>query len=238
MKKAVGFDQKILLHHMDFIAREIPRTEKLQDLYEKVDQFLTADIAGAKARLNARTILFKIWVHVAQEYESLRAEALEITNHIPQSERKAVHWGMTLLAYPFFADLVTDLGSLFKIQQEVPSAQISRMMKARYGDRRRVEVSISATLTTLREWGMMISPKKAVQTPPSERIPIHNAALKQWLCEVLLRVAEVSALPIEQFRDHPLLFPFQIEMASEEFDRERFHVIRQGVNQRVVALHA
>lgn len=225
------------MHHLDFIARELPRTDTIQDLYEKVDQFLTADIAGAKSRRNARTILFKIWVLVAQEHESLRAAALEISNQILQSERKAVHWGMTLLAYPFFADLVTELGSLFKLQQEVPSAQISRIMKARYGDRRRVEVSVSAALTTLREWGMMNSPKKAVQSPLSERIPIHHAALKQWLCEVLLRVTGVSALPIEQFRDHPLLFPFQIEMDSEEFDRERFRVIRQGVNQRVVTLN-
>ena len=236
MKKAVGFDQKILLRHMDFVVRELPRTEQLQDLYDIVDQYLTADIAGAKSRKNARTILFKIWVHVSEEHEGLREEALAFCNHAMHDERKAIHWGMTLLAYPFFADLVSDLGNLLNIQREVPSAQIYRMIKARYGDRRRVEVSVSAALTTLREWGMIHSPRPGVQTIPKERIPIWSVEIKQWLSEVLLRVTDACSLPMDMLRNHPLLFPFHMDMSSEELDRDRFHVIRQGVNQRVVAL--
>ncbi|WP_059281944.1 hypothetical protein [Bacillus coahuilensis] len=160
MKKAVGFDQKILLHQLDFMAREIPRSETRQELYEKADEFLTADIAGYKSRMNARTILFKIWYLVDDDYKHLQQEALRLIDEVSHKERIVIHWGMTMLAYPFFKDLINEMGMLFKLQQEVSSDQISRKIKALYGDRRRVEVSISASLTSLRAWGVIVTEKE------------------------------------------------------------------------------
>lgn len=236
MKKAVGFDQKILLHQLDFIAREIPRTESRQELYEKVEEFLTADIAGQKSRLNARTILFKIWYLVDDQYLHLQKEALHLFDEVTQEERKVLHWGMTLLAYPFFADLVKELGILFKIQDEVPSEQLSRKMKSLYGDRRRVEVSISATMTTLRFWEVVVSEKRNIQGLPSIRTVIRSERLKQWAAEVLIRVLQVTSLPIEDFRDNPLLFPFRFDITTDELDKNRFEIIRQSVDMRMISL--
>lgn len=236
MKKAVGFDQKILLHQLDFMAREIPRTETRQALYEKVDEFLTADIAGQKSRANARTILFKIWYLVEEEHLFLQKEALNLFDEVTQDESKVLHWGMTLLAYPFFADLVKDLGLLFKIQDEIPSEQIIRKVKAIYGDRRRVEVSISATMTSLRSWGAVVSETRNIQTLPVDRTVIRSESLKRWTAEVLLRVLQISSLPIEDFKDHSLLFPFQYDISTDELDKDRFDIIRQGVDMRMVSL--
>jgi hypothetical protein len=236
MKKAVGFDQKILLHQLDFIAREIPRTESRQELYEKVDEFLTADIAGFKSRLNARTILFKIWYLVEQEYNSLQQDALKLIEEVYPEERKVIHWGMTLLAYPFFADMVNELGTMFKLQDEVPSEQITRRIKALYGDRRRVEVSISATMTSLREWKTVVSEKRNIQKLPEHREIIRSPQLQQWISEILLRVLEVSSLPVEQFNNHPLLFPFILDITTDDLDKNRFNIIRQGVDMRMVSL--
>lgn len=236
MKKAVGFDQKILLHQLDFIAREIPRTESRQELYEKVEEFLTADIAGQKSRLNARTILFKIWYLVEDQHLHLQREAFHLFDEVTQEERKVLHWGMTLLAYPFFADLVKELGILFKIQDEVPSEQLSRKMKSIYGDRRRVEVSISATMTSLRSWDAVVSEKRNTQTLPSNRTVIRSDQLKQWTAEVLIQVLQVTSLPIEEFKDHPLLFPFRFDITTDELDKDRFEIIRQGVDMRMISL--
>jgi hypothetical protein len=236
MKKAVGFDQKILLHQLDFIAREIPRTESRQELYDKVEEFLTADIAGQKSRLNARTILFKIWYLVEDQHLHLQKEALRLFDEIAREERKVLHWGMTLLAYPFFADLIKELGLLFRIQDEVPSEQLSRKIKALYGDRRRVEVSISATMTSLRSWEAVVSEKRNTQTLPSHRTVIRSEQLKQWVAEILIRVLQVTSLSIEEFKDHPLIFPFRYEMTTDELDKERFEIIRQGVDMRMISI--
>ncbi len=45
MKKAVGFDRKIMLRHLDYTAEELKRTRP-KEMYEKLDSFLTADIRG------------------------------------------------------------------------------------------------------------------------------------------------------------------------------------------------
>lgn len=236
MKKAVGFDQKVLLHQLDFMAREIPRSETRQQLYEKADEFLTADIAGYKSRMNARTILFKIWYLVDDDHKHLQQEALRLMDEVTQKERIVIHWGMTMLAYPFFKDLINEMGILFKLQQEVSSDQISRKIKALYGDRRRVEVSISASLTSLRAWGVIATKKRNMQEIMKEKISIHSNALKQWIAEVLIHVLDVDALPIEYYRNNSLLFPFNLNLSTDDLDKQRFNIIRQGVDMRMVGL--
>lgn len=236
MKKAVGFDQKILLHQLDFMAREIPRTETKQELYEKVEEFLTTDIAGYKSRMNARTILFKIWYLVDDDYKHLQQEALRLFEEVSQKERIIIHWGMIMLAYPFFKDLINEMGSLYKLQQEVSTDQISRKIKALYGDRRRVEVSISASLTSLRTWGVIVSEKRNIQEVMKDKVSIESVDLKQWISEVLIHVLEVDVLPIEHYRNNPLLFPFNLDLSTDDLKKERFNVIRQGVDMRMIGL--
>lgn len=235
MKKVVGFDQKILLHQLDFIVREMPRTEKKDELYDKVGEFLTADIGGERSRTQARTIIFKIWYLVNDEHKELQKQAIELFDKVTSEERVVLHWGLTILAYPFFRDVVNEMGVLFKLQDEVSSDQISRKVKALYGDRRRVEVSVSAVLTSLRSWGVVVSEKRNMQRS-AIKTAICTPELKDWLAEVLIHALGANVIPIEQFRNHPILFPFKLEISSDELNKERFIVIRQGVDMRMVGL--
>jgi len=235
MKKAVGFDQKILIHQLDFMAKEIPRTDKRDDLYEKMDDFLTADIRGNKSRLNARTMIFKIWYLVDEDHKDLQKRALILFRQVSNEERIALHWGLTLLAYPFFRDLVNELGLLYRLQDEVTSYQINKKIKALYGDRRRVEVATSAVLTSLRSWGVIYSEKRNVQIM-SEKVDIQSPELKSWLAEVLIRALGVEALPIERFSEYPMLFPFSLNVQLEDLSSDHFSKIRQGVDKVVIGL--
>ena len=42
MKKAVGFDQKILLNHLNYTANETNDTKKIE-MYKKLEQYLIKD---------------------------------------------------------------------------------------------------------------------------------------------------------------------------------------------------
>lgn len=236
MKKAVGFDQKILLHQLDFIVKEIPFTDNRQELYQKLEEYLAADIAGTKSRLNARTIITKIWYRVDEEYRGLQQEGLELYSRLNLEERKALHWGMILLAYPFFADVVKELGVSFRLQEEVPKIQLLRKIKSLYGDRRRVEVAFDAVIASITAWGFLASKGNGLRQIAGDRIRVETPELKTWLAEVLLRVLAVDYLPVESFNEHPVLFPFQFYSSVEEFDCSRFNIIRQGVNMQVVCL--
>ncbi|WP_044640698.1 hypothetical protein [Risungbinella massiliensis] len=234
MKKAVGFDQKIMLNHLDYTAN-ITRDTERKGMYEKLNTFLLADIRGDKSRKNAITMLMKIWYLVEEQHQEIQKQALEIFPTLSTKERLVLHYGMTLLAYPFFKDIVTEIGVLSRIQFEVPSQQLYRRLKALYGDRRRVEVAISAVLTSLRFWGVISSQKNVIQ-PISPKIEITSAELKKWLVQVILIVADQKVMLLDLIREQPMLFPFDYWIETRDLTRERFEVSCQGVDMVVVGM--
>lgn len=234
MKKAVGFDQKILLHQLDYMAKEIGRNEK-DDLYNLMDEYLKSDIAGNKSRLNARTIIFKIWCLVPESHQYIQHRAVQIYSHCSQAEKLLIHWGLTILAYPFFRDVVHEMGKLYKLQDELSSDQINRKMKSLYGDRRRIEVATSAVLTSLRSWNVIETKKNANRIV--QLFSIENLDLKSWIVEVLLFATEAEALSMQMINDHPLLFPFEYSISQSDLRTERFMVTRQGVDMVMIRLN-
>jgi hypothetical protein len=234
MKKAVGFDQKIKLTHLDYIAVEA-RTEERKSLYEKLDDYLYAEIKGDKSRKNAITMLMKIWYLVEDEHKELQKEAFELLQELNQQERIVLHWGMTILAYPFFKDVVTEMGYLFKLQNEVSSQQIGRKMKGLYGDRRRVEVSTSAVLMSMKTWGLINAPKTGSYTVADKQAITHTA-LKLWLSKVVILVSEHEKMSIEMIGTSAITFPFDFTLNVNEFEKEHFEVNRQGLDMVMIGL--
>ncbi len=234
MKKAVGFDQKIMLHQLDYMAKEIGRNEN-DDLYYLMDEYLKSDIAGNKSRVNARTIIFKIWCLVPESHQHLQQRAVQMYPHCSQSEKLLIHWGLTILAYPFFSDVVHEMGKLFKLQDEQSSDQINRKMKSLYGDRRRIEVATSAVLTSLRSWNVIETKKNANRVAQS--FSIENSEYHSWLVEVLLTAVESEAMTMQMINAHPLLFPFKYTISQSELKTDRFMVTRQGVDMVMIRLN-
>jgi hypothetical protein len=235
MVKPVGFDQKIMLHHLDFTANEARKLSR-KEMYEALDYFLRSDIQGAKSRKNAITMLMKIWYLVDEETIPLRDKALEMFPHLTKEERLLVHWGMTILAYPFFKDLVQELGKLFRLQDEVPSAVIGRKMKELYGDRRRVEVATSAVLTSIKTWGIVdLLKSRSYKLRP--KMSITSTDLNQFITEVILRATNVTAMPIDLLHNHVLFFPFSFDISVTELrNNNQFRLNRQGIDIVIVEL--
>lgn len=234
MTKPVGFDQKIKLDHLDYTARKARDTER-KKMYEILDEYLISDIKGAKSRKNAITMLMKIWFLVDEGHEELRDRALDILMSCSPQERIVLHWGMTMLAYPFFRDLAYEVGNLYQLQNEVSSQQIGRKMKALYGDRRRVEVATSAALSSMKEWGVIQSVKHSIYTL-AEKKEVVSQELKLWLAEVVVRVSEYSSMPMDMVISAPNVFPFNFSLNIREMDESSLSVNRQGLDIQMVGI--
>ena len=232
MKKDVGFDRKIMLRHLDYTAEELKRTRP-KEMYEKLDSFLTADIQGTKSRRNSVTILMKIWGLVEEDHRDLQQKGLEMIQSIWPEERLALHYGMTILAYPLFRDLVNEMGSGFRLQDGIASHQIRRKIKALYGDRRHVEVATEAVLTSLRSWGVIETNTKWINTI-SRKHEVRSLELKRWLVNVLLHASEQDFMPLDILNNHPIFFPFDYSIAVSDLGGEEFQVIRQGLDMVMV----
>jgi hypothetical protein len=234
MKKMVGFDQKVQLHQLDYMAQAITDCDQ-QNLYQKIDDYLAREISNERTRNKTRTLIFKIWYHLPDAHRDVQRQALAFFPQLTAQERLLLHWGLTILAYPFARDFIQELGYFFRLQEGVSTKQLKRRMKQLYGDRRRVEVATEAMLTTLRSWGVLRSSQPGIQQK-TEPIQVTSPHLKQWLTEVLLLATQVTAMRKEQINDHPLFFPFEFQVSVDELDNRRFTKIRQGVDMMMVGL--
>ncbi|MDM8101336.1 hypothetical protein [Oceanobacillus oncorhynchi] len=233
MSKPVGFDQKILLHQLDYTANEARRTER-KEMYEKLDEFLLADIKGQKSRKNAITMLMKIWFLVNDEHNHLQKKAFDLYVDSKKEERLIFHYSMTVLAYPFVKDLVQEMGKLFKLQDEVPAQQIGRLMKNLYGDRRRVEVATSAVLMSLKSWGVITPGETKKSYKLTGKQSVQSPNLKQWLAEAIIRCSEGTSLTLDVLNSHPIFFPFEYKISSTDLNADNFEVNRQGLDMIMV----
>lgn len=234
MKKMIGFDQKVQLHQLDYMAQSIPNYNQ-QDLYKKIDEYLAQEISNERTRNKTRTLIFKIWYHLPETHRNVQQQALAFFPQVTAQERLLLHWGLTILAYPFVRDFIQELGYFFRLQESVSTMQLKRRMKQLYGDRRHVEVATEALLTTLRSWGVIHSSQLGLQQK-SDPIQVTSPDLKQWLAEVLLLATQVTAMRKEMVNDHPLFFPFDYQISMDELDSNRFAKIRQGVDMMLVGL--
>lgn len=233
MKKPVGFDQKVLLHHLDFTANHTLKHSR-SEMYELLDGYLRNDITGAKSRKNAITMLMKIWYLVDSELVPVRDKLLDIFSSLTKEERMLVHWSMVLAAYPFFKDLVQEFGKLFRLQDEVQSGVIGKRMKETYGDRRRVEVATSAVLMSMKSWGIIL-PDKNRSYRLNPKMHISNTDLQAVIVQILLKVLENTSIQVDIVQNHLLFFPFSYELNVLELRQKSdliFH--RQGMDTLVV----
>ncbi|MGS2777772.1 hypothetical protein ACVBAX_10365 [Robertmurraya sp. GLU-23] len=224
MAKPIGFDQKVMLHHLDFTANEARRLER-KEMYDVLDNFLRSDIQGAKSRKNVITMLMKVWFLVGENYTSIREKALGMFPFLRQEERVLLHWCMTILAYPFFYDVVREMGLQIRMQDMVPSQVLGRRMKSLYGERRRVEVATSAVLTSIKAWGIT-EPNKKHSYSLSKKIEVHSPELKQLIAEVLILCSDAHFLPLELMNNNVLFFPFDYHIKVGDLTANRFELIK------------
>lgn len=235
MKKTIGFNMKVWLHHLDYVAQTVCEGSS-QDIADDVLDYMAGEIVGQRSRYKTRTILFKIWMNVADEHKPLRDEAVLLYPKLTREERTVLHWGLTVLAYPFFKTVVYELGRLFRLQHVVPSQQIVRKMNSLYGDRHSVGVSTTAVLSTLRQWGI-IRTSDRYNNVQADRISLHMPALKRWLAEAVIRASEKEVLSIDMLNQHPAFFPFDAAIDLNHLDCNLFTITRLGFNDMLVGIN-
>ena len=234
MKKAVGFDQKILLDHLNYTMNEASYTKK-EEMYKKLDQYLIKDIKGKKSRKNVITILMKIWYLDKKTNTSIQERAYKLLPQLDSQERIALHWGMTLSTYPFFKDIASEIGRLASRQHDFSSSQIYRKMKELYGDRRRVEVAYQAVLTSMKNWRVIIQKKQGVYVLP-EKIKIFNNNIINWLVEAAIISSKREYIQMDEVPTLSYLFPFAFNINTGLLDKNIFEITNQDINKTIIGI--
>lgn len=223
--KAVGFDQKILLHQLDFAVKKLNQVP-IASMHSLLDEYLMSDIKGAASRRCAHAIIMKIWWSVEERYKMVRDYVALFYPDLTNDEKHFVHWCMTCLSYPFLREQVNHIGKHFRLADIVRSRTILAEMKNLYGDRRRVEVASGAVFSTMKNWYLLSMSSPGLYHMPEKLIEIHSSELKMLLLEVLMEHLDTNNVTLEYVNSSAIFFPFDYHVSIGDLDQQRFTVIK------------
>ena len=239
----VGFSQRIQLEWLERTAAYVQAGESdeqikgaLQNLL--LDQLSVGNSPERGNRDKAITILMKIWVNPPKSLTEFRDEGLVFLRRLPKEDRIAVHWGMCVAVYPFFALVAEAVGRLLRLQGALSAAQAQRRIREQLGERETVHRAARRILRCFIDWGILVdsSTKGVYQDSPTRIIDDEQVAI--WLYEAILISSKQKAMPIGSLKTFPSVFPFTIPAVAPALVEKstRLDVYRHGLDEDMVCL--
>lgn len=105
MARMVGFTRIIRLPWLNKTIELAGEELEPTQMREELEEYLKFEISSDTNRRKTREILLLPWVAEDAALEALRPKALELALSHPY-DLLAVHWGMLVVAFPMFGDLV------------------------------------------------------------------------------------------------------------------------------------
>jgi len=240
----IGFSQRIRLEWLEQTATLVLAGNDKAAVNDSLQELLKdkVSIGGQAIRGNREkviTILMKTWLTVPRGIEALRDEGLQIHQGLPQKERIAVHWGMTLAAYPFWGSVATHTGRLMRLQGTAAAAHVQRRVKEQYGERETAARAARRVLRSFIDWNVLNETDEKGVYAQGNRYSIQDSRLIAWLMEASLHARANGSAAIKDLLDGPNIFPFrlaQISAAHLVSLSPHLDLLRHGLDQDLVML--
>ncbi len=241
--KQVGLSQRIQLDWLAYAAGLALAGKTREQVEDSLQELLRdkVSVGGSAQRGNREkiiTILVRIWIAGAERTDPLRREGLALLKGLPESDRLAVHWCMTLAEYPFWGTVAETVGRLLRLQETITAMQVQRRIRESLGERETVARAARRILRSFIDWKVLVETARKGSYVANRPVRVTNAPLVKWMIEALLCGRASEWVPLESLQSHPSLFPFAIAGVSSALfgANERVEVMRHGVNQEMVRL--
>jgi len=242
--RQIGISQRIRLEWLEKTANLVLAGNDRNMIISELQLLLknSLSVGGTAIRGNrekAITILTKIWVNPAKEVHELRQAGLDLLRESPPSMHIALHWGMTMAAYPFWAAVAAQIGRLLKLQGTVAPLHVQRRIREQYGERETVARAARRVLRAYVDWEVLSEcPKKGVYKE-GEKQSIDQPEITVWLIEALLHAQPTEKIPLNSLLDSPILFPFTLQHISASqlvLSSPRLDTLRHGLDEDLIML--
>jgi len=236
MTSHVGLDRPIKLEWMDILANKLRTERDWQVLRQYMHDFLAPERPNYESRRKNLTVLFRIWISLPEEQLEMRERAIELLSREAGIDHLHIHWGMTLMAYPFFKDVAGIIGKLLALQGDVSLVQVQRRIAELWGQRSTANIAGRKIVRMMAGWGALReSATQNNYVPTSPRSVSKENAL--WLVEALLHAEQSKSIPLDTLQSIPTVFPFKIDVyQSQLIQSKKLEIVRQGFNADVIRL--
>jgi len=230
--KGIGFNRTIFLNWLDAASDLRAQTSELPSLRDGIKEIVGRDITGIDAIRKSVDVIVNIWHKSAEVNSALHTQALELLPQISITERVWLHYGLTLLYYPFFRQTTAILGQFARTGEPIITRQaVKGRLSAEIGHLGSLNRSAERVVASLVSWGALEHQKKGnVYIPQLQMLKTNNLGLQNWLVACSLSAHPSDQLPFTDLIRLPELFPFQIAINLDTFRANpKFSVQRQGM---------
>jgi hypothetical protein len=240
----IGFSQRVRLEWLERAANLHLAGHDGTWIRGAMQELLKDKVSvGSQAKWGSRgkivSIILKTWVTVPSELESLRLEGLRLLERLPPARHLAVHWGMVMAAYPFWAGVASQTGRLLRLQRSASAAQIQRRVREQYGERETVSRATRRIIRSYLDWGALQETGTAGVYKAGAALSVDDSRLGAWLVEASLHSRANGTAILRDLLDGPALFPFrvgQVNVKTLAAESPRLDLLRQGTNDDLVML--
>lgn len=237
----IGYNRQVRLEWLDFTASLVASGQPTQKIKEALESYLQDQLSvGSNAVRGSRgktiSILLSIWVTVPKHLIELRDEALSLLKRLSASEHLALHWGMTMTAYPFFGIVADTAGRMLNLQGSVATIMLKNRMREVYGQRETAIRSTRYALYSFTEWGVLSEASESGVYQLTALKSLKDDQLQEWLIKALLISEGKNLAPLNTVLRSPKLFPFQFEQPFVARHQTSLEFFRQGLDEEMVLM--
>jgi hypothetical protein len=232
----VGIDRRVRLEWLDAIAARVAAGDDGSSIRRAGHELLRAEFPGTVARGKTLKVLLHFWVYLPDGVELLRDDAVRLWRGGSPDVRRALHWGLGVATYPYWADMAAITGRLLGFGDTVTFEQIHRRLNERWGQRPLIFRTARHVVRSWVDWGVLqdAEHKGVYRRGPVSRV---EGDLARWLSRAALVRSAGAGTPLRSLLQSPLLFPFRLDLTASELRRDsHFLVERQGLDEDIIAL--
>ena len=241
MGKGIGFNRNIFLPWLDAAAAFCAETGDPAEIRARLEPVLSQDVKGVDARRKTIDILINVWLKSRDLAPDLRAQAVNwFQSTLVVDDRLWLHYGLTLLYYPFFRDCAAAIGQFSRYASRREGTITNRMLKQRLASERghlgSLDRAVERVVASLRNWGMLTeTDQRYTYAPQRQAFPASSTDLEAWLLACALLAHPAEELPFADLLHLPELFPFRFTLTVHHLrTHPRFAVQRQGAGWDMV----
>jgi hypothetical protein len=240
----IGIDRVVRLKWLEktasLVLAENDAVAVKKILREDLHEYFQTDKSTVRGSVDKSiTVLVRIWIRVPSELEALRSDGITLLRQLPKKDHVAVHWGMTMASYPFWASVAGQVGRLLRLQSSVAAAHIQRRVREQYGERETVSRRVRYVLRSFVDWGVLCESGAKGVYSAGLPLSVDNIRLVSWLVEASLHARSNGSARLKDVVDGPDLFPFQIKPIFGEklsTTSQRIELLRHGIDDELVML--
>ena len=237
--RGIGFDRNLRLTWLDEAALLSAEGLDPDTFRMRLIETLETEIPSHENRRKTVMLLGRIWSRSAQTFPAHHADALHLLQVIEPADRLWLHFGMTMLAYPFFRSSSASIGQLLRHRETFTRDELRRRLTGEFGELGTLPAAINRIVFSLTDWGVM----QKVAGTRGDMAPLHGTLqttrtdLQLWLLMCALTSSSKQEMLLPDLVRSPELFPFHFTVNQRDIrTAPQFEVHRQGNGWEMVAV--